>query len=153
LHFPIETKYEQIEIFKKAVEEFMKVRPREWLQLNGFRVNRILTEQSYMQVTLLIQHRDSWQNIAQILDSKSNLVTYCSEVQKKLGMQYKAPALPVDLRGVGSILHQMENTSTGSETGTNTEEDSADAEARMNYFRLIAKTRHQIRSHSSATKQ
>ncbi|KAG7356332.1 mechanosensitive ion channel [Nitzschia inconspicua] len=146
LHFPIETKYEQIEIFKRAVEEFMKVRPREWLQLNGFRVNRILTEQSYMQVTLLIQHRDSWQNIAQILDSKSNLVTYCSEVQKKLGMQYKAPALPVDLRGAPTIL-PMDHTSFagGSDTGASLEEDPADVEARMNYFRLIAKTRHQIR--------
>jgi hypothetical protein len=52
-----------------------------------------------MQVTLLIQHSDSWQNIAQIWTArviKSNLVTYCSEV---LGMQYKARALQVDLRG------------------------------------------------------
>ena len=147
LHFPIETKYEQIEVFKRAVEEFMKLRPREWLQLNGFRVNRILTEQSYMQVVLLIQHRDSWQNIAQIQDSKSNLVTYCSEVQKKLGMEYKAPALPVDLRGAQSLL-SVDHAATsmgGSDSGTNAEEDSAEAEARMNYFRLIAKTKHQIR--------
>jgi hypothetical protein len=145
LHFPIETNYEQIEIFKRAVEEFIKVRPREWLQLHGFRVDRILTEQSYMQVTLLIQHRDSWQNIAQILDSKSNLVTYCSEVQKKLGMQYKAPALPVDLRGAQSLLPVDHTSMVGSVTGTSTEEDPAELEARMNYFRLIAKTRHQIR--------
>jgi hypothetical protein len=149
LHFPIETKYEQIEIFKKAVEEYMKVRPREWLQLNGFRVNRIFTEQSYMDVTLLLQHREHWQSIAQVLDSKSNMVTYCSEVQKKLGMQYRAPALPVDLKGAEHLFASENNghpTEASIVGGIQSDEDNSDAaEARMNYFRLIAKTRHQIR--------
>jgi small-conductance mechanosensitive channel len=144
LHFPIETKYEQIEIFKGAVEEYMKVRPREWLKLNGFRVNRIFTEQSYMQLTLLIQHREPWQSIAQILDSKANLVTYCNEVQKKLGMKYHAPPLPVEFRGAQQFL---QNDSLGSVTGPGLppSDEDIDFDARMNQFRLIAKTRHQIR--------
>jgi hypothetical protein len=149
MQFPIETSYDKLEIFKKAVEEYMKVRPREWIMINGFRVNRIYTEQSYMQIILLIQHRDSWQNIAQILDSKSNLVTYCGEVQKKLGMQYKAPALPVDLRGAESFLQQhqpgTDQHSIASIYGIPSDEDPSEVEARMNYFRLIAQTRHQIR--------
>ena len=38
------------------------------------------------------------QNIGQVLDSKANLVSYCHEVQKKLGMQYRSPPVPIDLR-------------------------------------------------------
>lgn len=140
LHFPIETKYEQIEIFKGAVKEYMKVRPREWLKLIGFRVNRIYTEQSYMQVTLLIQHREPWQSVPQVLDSKANLVTYCNEVQKKLGMKYRAPPLPVDLRSVQQLL---QNNSLVSVTDLPGSED-LDLEPSMNQFRLIAKTRHRI---------
>lgn len=150
LHFPIETKYEQIDIFKRAIEEYMRVRPREWLQLNGFRVNRIFTEQSYMQVTLLMQHREPWQSIGQILDSKANLVTYCNEVQKKLGMQYRAPPLPVDLNGAQQFLENA--SSLGSVTGgpSNLDDDDADMEAKMNQFRHIAKTRHQLSASNRA---
>lgn len=163
LNFPIETKYEQIEVFKRAIEEFIRIRPREWLALSGFRCNRIYTEQSYMNVTLLLQHREPWQSVGQILDSKANLVTYCNEVQKKLGMVYRAPPLPVHLKGVASQF--LENSSSsgsvaaGSGGGTaegasaavvpntNTSaDDSESAEAKMNHFRLIAKTQHQIRS-------
>lgn len=143
LHFPIETRYEQIEMFKRAVEEYMKVRPREWLILNGFRVNRIYTEQSYMQVTLQIQHRESWQSVVQVCDSKANLVTYCNEVQKKMGMKYNAPPLPVDLRGIQQVLG---NNSFGAPpTDVASIEEDLDLESRISQFRMIAKTRHQIR--------
>jgi small-conductance mechanosensitive channel len=84
LTFPIETRYETIEIFKRAIEEYLKVsrcldflslvlssrlhtiictpqvRPREWLALNGFRVNHIATDKGFMQVILTVQHREHW---------------------------------------------------------------------------------------------
>jgi small-conductance mechanosensitive channel len=154
LNFPIETKYEQLEIFKRAIEEYMRIRPREWLQLNGFRVNRIYTEQSYMNVTLLLQHREPWQSIGQILDSKANLVTYCNEVQKKLGMHYRAPPVPVHLKGDSHFL-QDHPSSAGSAAAPagggamgppNTDANDSDSEAKMNHFRWIAKTQHQIRA-------
>ena len=50
-----------------------------------------------MEVKITIQHRDSWQNIGQISDSKANLVSYCHEVQKKLGMQYHTPPVPLQI--------------------------------------------------------
>ena len=87
LTFPIETRYETLEIFKQAIEEYLKVRkvfldfhcpfpvhilaltislkslkirPREWLALNGFRVNRIATDKGFVQVVLTVIHRESW---------------------------------------------------------------------------------------------
>ena len=47
---------------------------------------------------LYCRHRDAWQNIGQILDSKGNLASYILEVTQQLGLNYKAPALPVNLR-------------------------------------------------------
>lgn len=48
MNFPIDTKYEKILIFKSAVEEYLRVRPREWLSLNGFRCNRFYHEKGYV---------------------------------------------------------------------------------------------------------
>jgi hypothetical protein len=97
LIFPIETPYETLEIFKVAVEEYLKARPREWLALNAFRVNYLQGEKSWMRIEVVIQHRDSWQNVGTILDSKGNFMSYCTEVQKMLGIQYKAPHLPIEM--------------------------------------------------------
>lgn len=75
----------------------MKARPREWLSLNGFRANRMVPEKGIVEYALVIMHRDSWQMIGQVLDSKANLTSYCMEVTKQLGLSYRAPPLPVDL--------------------------------------------------------
>jgi len=97
-NFPIDTSYEKILLFKGAVEEYLRVRPREWLSLNGFRCNRFYHERGYVEYILVVQHRDRWSNVAQVLDSKANITSYCMEVAKQLKMDYTAPPLPVDLR-------------------------------------------------------
>ena len=98
LFFPIETKSETIELFRGSIEEYMKSRPREWLALNALRVLSIQTDKGYMLLELVVQHREAWQNPGVIYDSRGNLVNYCNEVQKLLGMQYRAPAMPIDIR-------------------------------------------------------
>jgi hypothetical protein len=98
LYFPIETTYETLELFRGAVEEYMKARPREWLAFNAFRVLAIHTNKGYMHLELVVQHREAWQNPGAIYDSRGNLVSYCNEVQKLLGMQYRAPPMPIDIR-------------------------------------------------------
>jgi hypothetical protein len=45
-----------------------------------------------------VQHREKWQNVGQLLDSKANLQSYCLEVAKQLNVHYHAPPLPVDLK-------------------------------------------------------
>jgi hypothetical protein len=55
LKFPIETPYEKTLIFKRAIEEYMKARPREWLALKGFRAHRVVADQGYMEYAIVIQ--------------------------------------------------------------------------------------------------
>ncbi|CAJ1888982.1 unnamed protein product [Cylindrotheca closterium] len=152
LNFPISTKYETIEIFKRAVEEYMKVRPREWLALHGFRVRSIFAEKGYMEIMISVVHRESWQNCGQVLDSKANLVTYCHEVQKKLGMRYIAPTVPIELidsRGQ-DILSLIDNPTTESSSIDSKEgEDQvgqlSDDEMQFQQFRSMAKQKYNIR--------
>jgi hypothetical protein len=97
LIFPIDTPYDTLEIFKVAVEEYLKARPREWLALNAFRVNYLQGERAWMRIEVVVQHREPWQNVGTVLDSKGNFMSYCTEVQKMLGIQYKAPHVPIEL--------------------------------------------------------
>lgn len=97
LRIPIDTPYEKILIFKSAIEEYLKARPREWLSLNGFRAHSIVADKGYIEYAVVVQHREKWQFIGQLLDSRANLNSYCLEVAKQLNIHYRAPPLPVDL--------------------------------------------------------
>ena len=55
------------------------------------------------------RHRDAWQNIGQILDSKANLSSYILEVTQQLGLNYKAPPLPVNLKYMKAMIDAEEN--------------------------------------------
>jgi hypothetical protein len=46
---------------------------------------------------MLLKHRDSWQNIGVVLQSKADVTSFCLELTKKLEMRYRSPPLPVDL--------------------------------------------------------
>lgn len=141
----------------------MKVRPREWLALNAFRAQQIVANEGYMQYVIVIQHRESWQNIGQILESKANLSSYCNEVARQLNMHYRAPPLPVDLR-----YSQLPQVPMVSMEGTNFthnassdlahfggqapthgarggEDEIMDREAHIQQFRQIAMNKHNIR--------
>ena len=82
----------------------------------------------------MIQHRDAWQNIGQILDSKANISSYILEVTQQLGMNYQAPHLPVDLK-YRQALPEKE---------AKEEPETFDPEARMKDFRKITH-QHNIR--------
>jgi hypothetical protein len=93
------------------------------------------------------------QNIGQILDSKSNLVTYCHEVQKKLGMQYTAPPLPVELsdsnRGILSLLDNQAITTSNSQADQNNSEAQEEHDDfQVEQFRTMALKKYNIRFHS-----
>ena len=60
LKFPIDTSYERVLVFKRSIEEYMRVRPREWVALNGFRITRVETDRGYVEWVIVIQHREGW---------------------------------------------------------------------------------------------
>ena len=97
MKFGVDVPYSKVMIFKRTVEAFVKERPREWLALNGFRATHADPERNYIQYIIVLGHRESWQNIGVILQSKADVASYCLEVAKKLGMRYYAPPLPVNL--------------------------------------------------------
>lgn len=125
LKIPIGSPFEKIVVLKAAIEEYLKARPREWLSFNGFRANKIDAERAYVEYMVVVQHRDSWHNIGQILDSKANLACYIQEVCAQLGMVYRPPALPVDMRY--NAVAPMEFTAA--------EEASFDADAKLQDFK------------------
>jgi len=107
LKFAIDTEYEKIAIFRTAVEQFLKDRPREWLCFLGFRPTDVVVDEGYIGYKIVAQHRNHWQAIISILESKASLTTYCLEVAKQLEMRYHAPPLPVDLHMVGSAASAL----------------------------------------------
>ncbi|KAG7373470.1 mechanosensitive ion channel [Nitzschia inconspicua] len=167
LIFPIETPYETLEIFKVAVEEYLKARPREWLALNAFRVNYLQGEKAWMRIEVVIQHRESWQNVGTILDSKGNFMSYCTEIQKMLGIQYKAPHLPIEMSIgdrnrlaqeflVNDRYHSPENDYRAEEAGIKRSESgdliersnnqiSSSSNQQGEMFRSLAQTKYNIR--------
>ena len=48
LKFGIDTEYEKIEIFRSAVEQYLKDRPREWLSFVGFRPTDVASDRGYI---------------------------------------------------------------------------------------------------------
>jgi hypothetical protein len=54
-------------------------------------------EKGYVEYVICLEHRESWQNIGNILQSKADVSSFCLEVSKKLNMTYTAPPLPVNL--------------------------------------------------------
>lgn len=83
----------------------------------------------------MVQHRSSWQDVGQLLDSKANLSSYCQEVQRQLGMNYRAPPLPVDLKYLGDL---------GVGTSGTESADDLDSVTRREEFRTMALSRHNI---------
>jgi hypothetical protein len=97
LKFGVNVPYSKVQIFRKTVEGFVKARPREWLVLLGFRASRVEADLGFIEYVIIMQHREAWQNIGPILQSKADLFSFCLEIQKKLDMSYTAPPVPVDL--------------------------------------------------------
>jgi hypothetical protein len=97
LKFGFDVPYTKVQLFKTTVESFIKARPREWLNCSAIRSTRVEADLGYIEYVIVLQHRDSWQHIGVILESKAAVVSFCLEVQKQLGMRYVAPATPVSL--------------------------------------------------------
>lgn len=59
LKFATDIPYERVKIFEKALREFVKSRPREWANFNGFRATKVWADLGYIG-TNRIQHFHSY---------------------------------------------------------------------------------------------
>ena len=89
----------------------MKARPREWMSILGFRIGSIEAERGYIEYTLSLMHRERWQNMAPLLDSRHTVQAYCLELQKGLDMRYTSPPLPVEFNMPDKDLPKQVDTS------------------------------------------
>jgi len=82
----------QIQILKRVVDNFVKKRRREWVCVRDFSPSSIDDDLRYVFYSIILQHRESWQNARAVLESKVNFGCFCSEVQNQLGMRYVVPS-------------------------------------------------------------
>jgi len=118
IKFGLETPFNKITVFRTAVENFIKARPREWIALAGFRATRVEADFGYVEYKIVAQHRESWQNVGPVLQSKADLSSFCLEATKKLKLKYESPPMPVNLSTSGNldisgIFHKEDNEPKG----------------------------------------
>ena len=76
-----------MEIFKNELLAYVESKPREWKKLVAFRINSIQPDSTgCVEYSFQLQHRESWQQIHAIEDSKSDAKMFCLELQASLGM-------------------------------------------------------------------
>lgn len=70
----------------------------------------------YIEYLVVLKHRESWQRIADVLESKARVASFCLELQKQLNMQYRSP-LPVALN------IKSNETSAGTMAGSTSQDE------------------------------
>lgn len=98
MRFGVDISTDTVEEFKKQLIEYVKSKPREWFAFSAFRMTSIQANQGYVEYKIIIQHRESWQQIGALLNSLADVQTFAFELSKKMRMDYQSPSLPVDIR-------------------------------------------------------
>jgi hypothetical protein len=92
-----ETSANHILLFRKAVEKFARDRPQEFHKTVGFRLTRVESDLRFTEYVIVLLCRVSWQKTNEVLESKAKVSRFCLAVQKKLGIRYSSPPMPVNL--------------------------------------------------------
>lgn len=87
--------------FGKAVEQFVKDRPREWLAFNAFRLSDVQLDRGFIEYKVIMQHREPWQQIGALMTSKAAVQLFAYELSKELKIGYENPAMPIILTSRG----------------------------------------------------
>ena len=102
IKFPLDVSYKKLQVYKGAVEGFIKARPREWGAFVAFRANRVEVDFGFVEYSVFAEHRDSWQHAPMVNKSKADLTSFCLELSKKMNMRYRSPPMPIDLNMSGA---------------------------------------------------
>lgn len=81
----------------------------------GFRATRVEQDGGFIEYIVVLQHRESWQNIGAILNSKAEVTSFTLEVAKQLGMRYRSPPLPVSLNMGQDVDHTLDQQTTATD--------------------------------------
>lgn len=111
---------EKIETLKGYLDKYAKDNPREWHSFLYCRVDEYKVEKEKVVITMGFQHRSSWQDLARILMSKSELIASVYRTVKNMNIIYEELPKRDLLYYAGSLkdggvkdyrrdLHQREN--------------------------------------------
>ena len=106
LKYPIDASYKKLQVYKGAVEEFIKSRPREWGALLSFRATLVEVDLGYIQYNLCAEHRESWQQASVVGQSKAELTSFCLELANQMNMRYQSPPMPINLNMTSGDVSQ-----------------------------------------------
>ena len=102
MKFGITVSTETVEEFKQELIAYVKLKPREWFDFSAFRLIRIEADLAFVEYKIVLQHRESWQEVGQLLDSLADVQSFAFDLSKEMQMTYKAPCMPVELNMVSS---------------------------------------------------
>ncbi|KAL3920538.1 MAG: hypothetical protein SGILL_003213 [Bacillariaceae sp.] len=88
LRFGIDVAYEQLEVFKEALNQYVVARPREWARLWDVRNTAVSADQGFVEFLVILEHRETWQNLDGVLASRGSIRRFCHELAKQLDMRY-----------------------------------------------------------------
>lgn len=91
LYFTDKATEDQLAVFRDTVESFVQDRPRIWDSLAFFRCESINQDLGMMEYLLRIRHTKSWQDAASIMLNKAEVLKFCFETGKQLGINYDSP--------------------------------------------------------------
>jgi len=84
-------------IFRSAVENYINDRPSKWAEFSAFRAGRIEPELGFIEYNISVMNQKKWQDMGAVLDDKHELILFCLETAKQLGIRYESPPLPVNV--------------------------------------------------------
>jgi hypothetical protein len=86
IEFRPDVSEDDVEKFVVALEAFVGDRPRIWDSLVYFQCESINSGDGIIKYTLRVRHTKTWQDAPQILASKAELLKFCSETTKAMGI-------------------------------------------------------------------
>lgn len=98
MKFGLKVPSKTIQDFKEDLIEHVKSKPREWLSFCAFRMTRVEADLGFVEYKIVLQHRESWQQVGGLLTSLADVQAYAFEKSKEMKMDYKSPSLPVEMR-------------------------------------------------------
>lgn len=89
LEFRIDATEDDLEDFVAALEDFVQDRPRIWDSLVYFQCDSIDSADGILKYTLRARHLKTWQDAPQILASRAELLKFCNETSKSMGIHHQ----------------------------------------------------------------
>ena len=107
---------DDIELYKEAIEKFLKDKPRQWDGLIFFLCEYVNSGKGFLRYKLRVRHVRPWQETPIILNDKSELIQYCKGLAKKMKIDFQGSTQK--LRSVGNEAPGfLSNDTTESRTG------------------------------------